>query len=132
MTETDELLKKLGLQKEPTKPQTTEEEDDEVLLPCYAFLRGRSEKPTTLNLKFKNGKEHALSYAWFHSAELDPSMGITMNFTETLVRLEGTNLGEIYKLLLRFRITSVQEVNAVRTLQPSDVLVTNITLRKPA
>lgn len=124
MNDTHDLLRKLNLARglEPVR-DTPENTEDEQSLFAYGWLRGTRDQAAMLDLRFKNGKHHAIGYPWLFQGEFDPSVGITLNFTAFGVTIEGRNLGEMYHLLLRHRVVWIQETDPMRDVEAEEATV---------
>lgn len=103
--------------KESSIPSESESDatDD---LGAFGWLRGVRERSLMLEVRHKDGKITAWGYSWLESAEFDPSVGITLNFSGKTIKLTGRNLNSavrpnvrLFAGLLRHRVPWVQEAD---------------------
>jgi hypothetical protein len=83
---------------------------------AFGWLSNPNERPIMLEIRHANGNITALCYALLESAEFKPSLGITLNFSATSVKLVGRNLNEearpgtrLFEGIARHRVLWIQE-----------------------
>jgi hypothetical protein len=103
-------------------PDQTEIED----LGVFGFLRGSKERSPTLQLKRRDGNILAVGYGWFE-AEFDPSIGITLRFSDKKVVIKGRNLNtesrpniRLFDGIARYRIPWVREMGYPEQLKSKE------------
>ncbi len=62
---------------------------------CFGYLRGVKERAVMLELHKKTGNIRAIPYAWIESIDYDPSDGLTLRCSVSLIRIKGRNLHHI-------------------------------------
>ena len=68
------------------------DDDEEISAPSFGFLRGMRDRASMFEIRHRDGKIDAFTYAMLDRAEFDPSEGITLHFGRSQVKLEGRNL----------------------------------------
>ncbi|HEY4312812.1 MAG TPA: hypothetical protein VGN12_25405 [Pirellulales bacterium] len=93
-------------------------------LGSFGYLRGTHDRALMLELRHRDGKVTALSYAWLERAEFDPSEGITLHFGAKRVKVTGRNLNaeirynvRLFAGIARHRVPWIQEADEPAALQ---------------
>jgi hypothetical protein len=118
------------------EPEVAHEADSEESVQTFAYLRGVRDRAAMLELRRRDGSSVAFSYTMLDRASYDPSDGIRLSFPGTEVRLVGVRLNEpvdrglrMYELLLRHRVTWVQEASHADSLEATErIVVEQITI----
>lgn len=121
--------------KQPQRRKTVEQlNDTDTYAPddfgSFGFLRGVRDRAIMLEIRHKDGRITANSYAWLESAEFDPSEGITLNFSGKFVKLIGRNLNSefrpnvrLFAGIVRHRVPWIQEADGPTAMEASNVAV---------
>ena len=121
--------------KKPTRRKTVEppvETDNQELddLGSFGWLRGVRDRAIMLEIRHKDGRITANSYAWLESAEFDPSEGITLNFSGKKIKLIGRNLNtesrpnvRLYNGILRHRVPWILEADGPMAMEAAKTAV---------
>jgi hypothetical protein len=132
MPDATELLKRFRIDKGGTDGGSEFDERDEARGSCYAWLRGRSERVEMVEFRFRSGRHLALAYSWLFSVDFDPPHGLTLNFGDVLVGLQGRGLAHVAECARRHRLLWVEEVDPVRDPGPDSApTVSSILIRRP-
>ncbi len=62
---------------------------------CFGVLRGVRDRAVMLELRKKSGNIRAIPYNWIESVEFDPSEGITLRSSVTVIKIRGRNLNGV-------------------------------------
>jgi len=131
MAETTELLRKLSRTSGSSSGSQSFDDGEEAKESCYGWLRGRHERAEMLEFRFRSGRYFSLAYSCLYSVDFDPPIGITLNFGEILVLLQGRSLAHIAESAKRHRLVWIEEVDPVRDLSAESApAVTKISLHK--
>lgn len=100
---------------EPEAPQH-EAESEEVSSGAFGYLRGVRDRALMLELRFKDGRVIAFSYAMLDRASFDPSEGIRLRFPGQEVLIVGQHLNKgrgvgLFDALVRHRAAWIQEAS---------------------
>ena len=84
----------------------------------FGVLRGTKDRAILLDLRLKTGQREAVSYALLERVSFDPSVGVTLHFLGTVVKLTGRNLAHpaatgvtLLEALHRHRVSWVAELD---------------------
>lgn len=115
------FLDKYQLTSPPTKSAEPKATDEEVVyddLGAYGVLRGTRDKALMLALIQRDGSMTSLGNAWLQRATFEPSVGITLYFGHTIVRITGSSLNQeirpnvrLFDFLMRHRISWIKEAD---------------------
>lgn len=59
---------------------------------CFSVLRGVRDRAVMLEFHKKSGNIRAIPYSWIESVEYDPSEGVTLRSSVTVIKIKGRNL----------------------------------------
>lgn len=68
------------------------DDDEDFSTPAFSVLRGMRDRASMFEVRHRDGRIDAFTYAMLDRATYDPSEGITLQFGRTKVKLEGRNL----------------------------------------
>ena len=83
-----------------------------------------------LDLCLRSGDHRAIAYNHLYAIDFTPSVGLTMTFTEHIVRIEGRRLHELYRYLKRHRVAWIWEAleQEERLASETDPVITKIAI----
>jgi hypothetical protein len=91
---------------------------------AFGWLRGVQDRAIMLEIRHKDGRVSAKGYSWLHSADFDPSSGITLKFSGETVTIAGRNLNaearpnvRLFAGILRHRVSWIQEADGVAVIE---------------
>jgi len=120
MSDNDSILERYTGKRTPSDAgeQTPDDAAYESAAFAFGWLRGIRDQAIMLELRFKDGRVQAMGYAWLLDAEFDPSLGITLHFSDKTVRVTGRNLNaesrpsmRLFNGLARHRVPWIQEAD---------------------
>jgi hypothetical protein len=97
-----------------TASEIAANDDDE---PFFA-LRDVEGRTLMLEVLLRTGNSHAFPYAYLLGVTFDPSIGITLHFTNAKVLLRGRNLRALHQGLLTHRVLWLREGNSSEAFLP--------------
>lgn len=126
----DDIFDKQPQRRKPVETSTEVEAEAPDDLGSFGWLRGVRDRAASLEIRHKDGRITANSYAWLESAEFDPSEGITLNFSGKTVKLIGRNLNaesrpnvRLFSGILRHRVPWIQEADGPTVMEASQSAV---------
>ena len=101
-----------------------DENDETDDMGAFGWLRGVRERSLMLEFRHKDGTVTSLGYAWLERAKFDPSVGITLKFTGTTVKIIGLNLNaerrqnvRLFAGLIRHRVPWIQVADGAEQME---------------
>lgn len=76
--------------------------------PFYGKTLNDGERAICLNCKLEGNIQRAFGYSYFVAFHYDPSKGIEIQTTETTITIQGRNLNNLYKDLLRHKVLWIE------------------------
>jgi hypothetical protein len=112
------------------EPEVTDAAEPESSVSAFGYLRGVRDRAQMLELRKKDGSSVAFAYTMLDRASFDPSDGIRLSFPGTKIHLVGQRLNDpvdrglrLYELLLRHRVTWIQEASRADTFEAHNSVV---------
>ncbi|HVX12055.1 MAG TPA: hypothetical protein VHC22_12815 [Pirellulales bacterium] len=94
------------------------EEETPADFGAFGWLRGQHERAEMLELRRKDGNIVAFAYAWLERIDFDPSVGITLKFGISTVKITGRHLNaearpniRLFAGIVRHRVPWIQEAD---------------------
>ena len=84
----------------------------------FFFLRDVEGRTLMLEVLLKTGNSHAFPYAYLLGVSFDPSIGITLQFTNAKILVRGRNLRSLHQGLLSQRVLWLREGNSSEAFLP--------------
>ena len=85
-----------------------------------------------VEFRLLNGNAKALAYSYLVALDMDPSVGIRMDFSGYTVAITGRNLRPLFDGLCAQRVAVVREMDALQaeaTAAPGAAIVTGIEIK---
>lgn len=112
------------------EPEVIDSAEPEASVSSFGYLRGVRDRAQMLELRKKDGSSVAFAYSYLDRASFDPSDGIRIKFPGTQVHLIGQRLNDpvdrglrLYELLLRHRVTWIQEASRADMMEKPNATV---------
>lgn len=116
-----------GKPEEPPEGGSINDNEDELDLGSFGWMRGVRDRALMLEFRSKDGRSIALDYGWLRKVEFDPSDGVTLHFDGQVVRIVGRNLNKeirpnvrLMRGLLAHRVPWIQEATEANALRAGD------------
>jgi hypothetical protein len=121
-------------QGEPSAPEAGdgldfESEDAEA---AFTILSADRQHKLMVEFRLLNGNAKALAYSYLVALDMDPSVGIRMDFSGYTVAISGRNLRPLFDGLCAQRVAVVREMDALQaeaTAAPGAAIVTGIEIK---
>jgi len=121
-------------QREPSAGEAGDGLDFEAEEGEAAFTILSADRQHKLMVEFRllNGNAKALAYSYLVALDMDPSVGIRMDFSGYTVAISGRNLRPLFDGLCAQRVAVVREMDALQaeaTAAPGAAIVTAIEIK---
>jgi hypothetical protein len=113
------------------------DDDEDFSAPAFSVLRGMRDRAGMFEIRHRDGRIDAFTYAMLDRAEFDPSEGITLHFGRSQVKLVGRNLNleirphvTLFGSILRGKVPWVAEADrpAAYAAGPDDVVIERVVI----
>ncbi|HEX4610134.1 MAG TPA: hypothetical protein VH092_18215 [Urbifossiella sp.] len=114
-------------------PLAEAEEIEEEAGESFSMRSADRSQKVMLELRFKTDDATALAYSYLVRADLDPSLGILLDFSAYEVRIDGRNLRPLFSGLVAQRVavvTETDELQAEAAIPKDPTVVTKIDVRE--
>ena len=89
----------------------------------FTLEKQTGKRAIMLDIELKNGNHIALPYSYLTKIDFDLSIGITINWGATSIKIEGRNLNRLYDYLVNHRVKQLRAViDDVEIVKEEDAL----------